>query len=485
MSRTFAGGITKTRRIEELALDGDAAKAVAGFLSALAADDALDAVPNLCAGPPRRGFDGPRVRAARDAVFGAADDGGDDAARLPRPSTLDLMASAAEWKTEGSDEVGHRVTLSLSGASGHGGLPIYTVRDGSRTVVLAGPREPEVLGEEALRRLAKGDAAGATQWLKWAAPLLYIPPDGDTLSVPPFLLFWGDHPPSDSEHLRFAAAALAAQGAGAAAAVPVLEAGAARATQSQEKFRFDRALAEAYRRTGRWDDLILAARRVRAQVPTSRKALLLEADGLVAGGRWDEVDKLVAGEIAKHPDSEDAARIRLRADSQRRRWAQQAAALRPRVRDGKADAEELNDFAWSLLMKGDLSEEALAAVERASQMSRYRNAAVLHTLATLQAEMGHPDDARETILKEIDVRDGEDLRSAEWYVFGRIAEAYGETAHAAVVYRRIVETRGAGEDGADDILMLAKRRLAALTRSDGSPGNERQASAIDAPRPFR
>jgi hypothetical protein len=53
----------------------------------------------------------------------------------------------------------------------------------------------------------------------------------------------------------------------------------------------------------------------------------------------------------------------------------------------------------------------------------------------------------------------------DWYVFGRIAEGYGEKVAAAELYRRVVDADLEEEGRFFTTAELARRRLAALATS--------------------
>ena len=61
----------------------------------------------------------------------------------------------------------------------------------------------------------------------------------------------------------------------------------------------------------------------------------------------------------------------------------------------------------------------------------------LHTLAAVYAEMGKTTEARQTILQSIELAGKEEPASEDWYVFGRIAENYGEYEAALECYGKV------------------------------------------------
>jgi hypothetical protein len=82
----------------------------------------------------------------------------------------------------------------------------------------------------------------------------------------------------------------------------------------------------------------------------------------------------------------------------------------------------------------------------------------LHTLAAVHAERGEPAKALEALEQSIDLREGKP-RSDDWYVLGRIAEAYGLADAAIPLYRKVAPPN---VNTAVSPYALAQRRLKAL-----------------------
>jgi tetratricopeptide (TPR) repeat protein len=121
----------------------------------------------------------------------------------------------------------------------------------------------------------------------------------------------------------------------------------------------------------------------------------------------------------------------------------------------------LNNFAWTALVAGQLDEEALSAIQRASDLSANGQPAVLHTLAAIYTTQGNLPGAREVLLKGIDIRGDDEPDADDWYVLGLLAEGYGELDSARAAYRRVEEDED--ELGpSSSCYALAQKRLAAL-----------------------
>ncbi len=78
--------------------------------------------------------------------------------------------------------------------------------------------------------------------------------------------------------------------------------------------------------------------------------------------------------------------------------------------------------------------------------------------------MGQNREALETLRQEMAVRGGDAADSNEWSVLGRLAEQYGETAAAAVAYRRVQPPEGDDRSGGESSWALAMKRLELIDR---------------------
>jgi len=116
------------------------------------------------------------------------------------------------------------------------------------------------VGAEALRRLDAGDTAAARRWLDWA----WVEQKDDVgwfnpFSGTPFGRIWWTAKHDDPAAVRLAAAALAAEGATPQKAIPILLDAKKADDRKPQRLQNDRALARAYRHTGRPEQLLETA----------------------------------------------------------------------------------------------------------------------------------------------------------------------------------------------------------------------------------
>jgi len=115
-------------------------------------------------------------------------------------------------------------------------------------------------------------------------------------------------------------------------------------------------------------------------------------------------------------------------------------------------------------MAGKASAASLEAMNQAVVMMGNKPASgILHTLAALDADLGKETDARAVLLQRMKMDGSLEPTEADWYVFGRIAEAYGSDKDAASMYGRLERPKtDLGIGGSS--YALAQKRLAGLNQ---------------------
>jgi tetratricopeptide (TPR) repeat protein len=136
---------------------------------------------------------------------------------------------------------------------------------------------------------------------------------------------------------------------------------------------------------------------------------------------------------------------------------------------GVATASEYNSLAWLLLVRGLVGEEAAQSERapehamRAVQESNAQDYSILHTLASLYAELGRNDEAHDTLVQALDVKYSGAVASHDCYVLGRIAENIGLVDAARKSYAKVRKPERES-DLATSTYALAQGRLARLPR---------------------
>lgn len=378
---------------------------------------------------------------------------------MPLNVATDLASAMMRTFVDGDDAGGRRVRGELTGLGGVHKLTAYIVREngGYRIRVMG---DLPSLGTEALARLERGEVEHARRWLDWAREEQQPAGGDDPMAGPMFPLMWTKGAEADANAIRAAAAVLMAGGPDSAQAAPILEEMRAKASPADQS-RFDTALYRGYFEMKRWEDALKAAQRVMAAYPDSETAFGATAEALDRMRGWDEAEKLIEERLRRKPEELTALRTAANIALSRGQTAQAIQYGQKLVALGKAAEVDLNNLAWAYLVAGNVTAEALDIGQRAAYANQQRSYSVLHTLASLYAEVGKPTEARQMILQGMEAGGVEEPDSSAWYVFGRIAEQFGIEEEALADYRR-VEKPEEGERS-DSTYELAQRRIRAIT----------------------
>ncbi len=399
---------------------------------------------------------------------------------LPPEVALDFTLAALRESVSGDDATGYRVVLSFPLERDARELAVYVVREdgGYRIAALGDARA--TLGAAALRRLRRNDLAAARRWLDWAradadADAGERPPQPQSPgeAADPFLALWppvaGSPSAAAAADARCAALALIAPDG---KTLPQLEACRAAAAEPRRRQAFDTALCLAYGDLHRWAEMHAAAGRLLADAPGSETAERLAVRALAGSGKWDEVRALAARRLERSADDPWALELLADAALQRGNLAAAEAPLRQLAASGKATASDYNSLAWLRLQLGRVDAEALDYAQRAAALTDYAEPELLHTLAAVYAELGRTPEAYRIVVQAAAARPDGSPAAGDWYVFGRLAEAYGLPDAARGYYRRVAAPKLPGEEPMSTHA-LAARRLAVL----GTAGNEKKAQA--------
>ncbi len=373
-------------------------------------------------------------------------------------SVLDLVLSNMLTSVEGDDDTGYRISIVLPGLATQTAY-VLKEADGYRLLAIGGAVGP--LGFVITERLDRGDVEGARKWLDWAREESSAAGGDDPLTSGAFPLLWKKGDRSDPLRMRCAALALLVPEFARTDMVDKVEYARSKAAP-EDKFKYDLLITAIENRLQNFEAGLDAAKRLHQQYPESTSAFHRLAYSYIRLKRWTELDALVA-ERLEH-DSADIAAMRVQfnaaewqADMQKAR-----SILRPFVLNGRASATDLNNYSWDALYTTSVTEDDLDAARRATQLDG--NYAHLHTLACIYAELGKLTEARDALLKAMQVAGIQEPDSSIWYGFARIAEQLGEKEVAIDRFRLVERPKDTDDEiYPGDTYVLAQRRLAGLT----------------------
>lgn len=372
------------------------------------------------------------------------------------PVGIDLSLADVSVTVEGDASRGFKLRMQRSNGTWSG---YAAVRDGLPRLVGLYPAFAGA-GREVIRRLDAGDTAGARQWLDWVREDIRAAGGDDPLAGPMFPWLWNRGDPPEPARMKVAALALLADDEDIVPHLDELRQARARADGAEQSV-IDAVLIHGLVVAANWSE----ARDVARRVLTTRQDSLFAFVSLTEACRrlrdFDGWDAAITARLQRLPDDRDALRSRANLLVARGRVEEARVVLKGLIDSGRAEAGDLNNYAWQALFTGAVADADVQAGQRSSAMLQNREPAVLHTLACLFADVGRTKEAWDAFLRALDARGLQEPDSSLWFVYGRIAEQYGETATAAAAYRR-VEPAEAGEEPVTSTRQLAEKRLAAL-----------------------
>jgi transglutaminase-like putative cysteine protease len=384
---------------------------------------------------------------------------------IPADVLLDLVLSRAEILQDGDPRTGLRLRVQFPFAPSDGSSALFAIREGKALQLVTSDAAWPVLADEARRAAEAGDAATARRWLDWTREELPGRPGEPASPAGVLEALWRPGAAGAAAEARRAAVALLAWVDADGKLAPLLSEARARAAAPAERRALGFALAQAHRAAHHPEDQLRVARELMADDPASREAFALAALALQDLKRPAELDPLAAPVLARLPDDPEilalVGNVRLALgdlDGAARTW-------RRIIDGGKAGTMVFNNAAWLELFRQGAGKDALDWARRAVEGGRGREHPSLNTLAAVYASAGQPAEARDVFLRSLDAAGDETLGPSDWFVFARIAEAWGLGDVARACYGRVQPE----PEDPTAAYHLARARLAALGPAPVAP----------------
>jgi tetratricopeptide (TPR) repeat protein len=304
--------------------------------------------------------------------------------------------------------------------------------------------------------LDANDLAGAGKWLDWAAEELALEGNDDPLAVEPFPRIWTPGAAAEPAFMRIAAASLLA-GEQSERVIPILLKGRESA-DSRIRFLIDLALAKAYFSAKNYAAVLELGKQFGKDYPLSETLFLMRSNALLSLNRREDAATLAKERLGMLANDRTAI-LMLASDAEKAGNLEQAETwYRQLTTTGKSGAGDRNNLAWLGLFRKPIPAESLPLAEQAVTMTKGKSSNYLHTLSTLYADSGRNEEARETLLKMVELDGGKAVSPAHWYVLGSIAHNYGEMDAAREAFTKAAENSG-GEMNPISVQALAGKRL--------------------------
>jgi tetratricopeptide (TPR) repeat protein len=358
---------------------------------------------------------------------------------------------------EGEERFGYRIRVQGGGRS----MTVIVVREVDKYVVLDSLDNPTGAGREALARVERGDLEGARRLLDWVREDTPLGGGDDPYAGGVFARLWERGKPAPAEEIRVAAAALISGSKMNAKGVEVLLAARNKAESDAARTNLDVALAASYAKAERFAELLPVAERLLKSAPKSATAFSWVLQAQLDQKKWAEASNLIAGRQTLLPDDRLAVRALAELAESQGKMELALGHLKKLTESNRAEAGDWNNLAWDALFVQPLPEDALSNAQRAATLSGNNQSGILHTLGAVLAEAGKAAEARSVMLQVMESGDLDEPNGAVWYLFGRIAEEYGEKAEAIAAYRKVIKKKKSDE-APNSTYQLSRMRLAKL-----------------------
>lgn len=376
---------------------------------------------------------------------------------LPQVVIQDIVLGTMKITTVPSKEAGSRVVVEFAGVAPQN---FFVISEEGSYKVVAGDNNLGNVGAEALYLLHHDQEAEATALLNWKRGLVQREQGDDPLGGMLFTRLWTNGQSRGPQSIELAAGSLVVEKSALLTLLPQAIAARKNATTDTERDNFDLLLASIYLRVPDATNAKLVTEQLLHRQPDSVTAVSLAGSAYKLTADWAAWKSLLDAQLQRHANDrslllQSAAEAEAEGDFPRARRA-----LGIILNGGNALADDYNRFAWLSLLDDKVDDQAIAAAQQATLLSKSSNYAYLYTLACLDAARGETAEARQLLLEAMSSGSLEEPNSAIWYGFGRIYEQYGLYIAAANAYKRVERPDGVIDP--TDSFMLAQSRLKAL-----------------------
>ncbi|NOZ14084.1 MAG: DUF3857 domain-containing protein [Acidobacteria bacterium] len=388
---------------------------------------------------------------------------------IPAPSNgnvrqdvaLDLMLGTMKFRVEKDGEKSCRFTLSGVGYK-QMDTNIYMKKTGKQFVIIGDSGFTPLIGKEILRLADKGKTKAAEKWMKWMSdefPQIRDSESGLLMGNP--IHYFHNDKHRDTLSIRMAAASLMDETCCAKDGTEILESGRGKWGVPDEQYLIDAALCRMYNALQEPEKMLKSAEVLEKAAPKSPYTAIQHTGALIMLGRPQKAYQVIRQKVNAEPDNNILVRLLIPITSEIPGFKDMWREFRKLETENRLNANDYNTVAWACLFGAGPVDDGLKYARTSVKLSNSKEGGYLHTLAALYAEAGRCREARNT-LDTCMSADGLILPDEnDWYVLGRIAEQYGETATAIEAYKKVKEPKGL-ENKTLSTYVLAQKRLKIL-----------------------
>lgn len=377
---------------------------------------------------------------------------------LPFEVFRDILFAVVEFPVVGSEKSGYRVSFK---GTGNAESEFLAYREDGKYVLLALGKESNHAGSLVYDLVKSGDLESARQILDWVRDKNPRAGGDDPLAGRTFSRFWTMGQPPDPAEMRLAGVSLLEELRSVEDYLPDVVAAREKATAPAEQERLDLLLARAYQTLDQADKLMPIAQRLLKSNPRSDTALGLVMFACSRSKQWGPLESALEERAKLIPEDKVGSRARASMYAMRGDYSRSRAILKALIDSPKGTPSDSNLLTWLTLFDGSTSENDVLAARKAVSASQ-NDAALIHTLAALDADQAHISEARQYLLQWIQLQSLEVPDAQSWLVVGRMADRLGLNAAAAAAYKRVVSPDPSRPIDPLESVALARKYVAAL-----------------------
>lgn len=379
---------------------------------------------------------------------------------LPQVVVQDIVLGTMKITKAPSNEGGSRIVVQFAGVPSQS---FFVMQEDGGYKVVAASKDLGNVGTAALYLLHSGREAEAVSLLNWKREMMQREQGEDPLGGLLFARLWTSGKSSGAQSIEVAAASLVQDKTELASLLSQIQTAHGDAKTDAERENLDLLLASMYLRVGDRANAKLVAERLLHGHPDSMTAIRFAGKAYKLNTEWEAWRSLVEARLKRQPNDRSLLLESANEAAAEGDFTQARKALHSILASGNGTAEDYNQYAWLSLFVAQVDDDALAAAQQATLLSKNSNSSYLHTLACLDAARGQTAEARQLLLEAMSRGAMEEPNGVIWYGFGRIYEQYGLMDAAARAYRRVSRP----EDPTDpvDTYVLAQARLKMMRAS--------------------
>ena len=372
---------------------------------------------------------------------------------------IDVAIPSIQIKSFGDDLTGYRVTVETPNQSKQF---FFVIKENGKYKLLGFNGSPAPVALEILDRIKRQDLNGARTLLNWLRDGISGENNDDKYAGNPFPRFWTqEYENLDANKMTLAAASLLVQNRSTATrGISILEQAKSIGIIDAESENIDLALISGYFQVKDYEKVMIPIKALEQKTPSSKRVFFAQLDALRAQKKFDEANSLARNKLSRNPEDIDALRALCRNSSLQLRFEEAYNYALKAQANGNSAPSDFNQLAWLSLFFPRANGPDIESALKASQLVP-NSFPIQHTLGSVYAEIGKTKEARELMLQIMDSAGLDQPDGSIWYVFGRIAEQYGERDIALANYAKAPPPKNASFDETT-IYRLAQNRVKIL-----------------------